>query len=199
MTKDDARTGPREVEIKVGELHAAAEPTIIRTLLGSCVSICLFDPTKKIGGMNHFMLPSASEDSALTVDARFGDVAMKLLIKRILGLGAEISNLHAKIFGGGHVIEMRESGDAVPRRNIEFAEEFLAARNIVVDARDVGGKFARRVAFSSHTGMARVSKIDSNHGSTEVKPGVRNPEVRSRGNDSSCGNSGPETWRRRKS
>jgi chemotaxis protein CheD len=32
----------------------------VSTLLGSCVSACLFDEQAGVGGMNHFILPSST-------------------------------------------------------------------------------------------------------------------------------------------
>jgi len=47
---------PRQVTIYIGTVFAAREPTVIETLLGSCVAVCLWDPETRVGGMNHFLL-----------------------------------------------------------------------------------------------------------------------------------------------
>ena len=91
----------KQVIIKIGELYATAEPTVIYTLLGSCVAVCIYDNEKKIGGMNHIFLPGIKECNSST---RYGENAMKYLIKKICSLGGERKNLVAKAFGGAHVI-----------------------------------------------------------------------------------------------
>lgn len=75
------------VRIHIGQYFASAHPAIIQTILGSCISVCLFDPVTKIGGMNHILHTGeglASPDES----ARFGINAMELLINEMLGLGA---------------------------------------------------------------------------------------------------------------
>ncbi len=62
----------RRVNIGIGELHVATEPTVISTILGSCVSVCLFDPVGKAGGMNHILLPGKADLKAFDLPARFG-------------------------------------------------------------------------------------------------------------------------------
>ena len=53
-----------EIRIGIGGVHASSEPTVIRTVLGSCIA-CLFDPVARVGGMNHFMLPDGVPDDGL--------------------------------------------------------------------------------------------------------------------------------------
>src|SRR5438309_537789 len=66
-------------KILPGQYHAAADDSLIVTVLGSCVSACLWDPVLRIGGMNHFMLPGASGASSATL----GLYAMEVLINRM--------------------------------------------------------------------------------------------------------------------
>src|SRR4051812_49955421 len=60
--------------VEPGQLLACTEPRRLRTILGSCVSVCLYDPSLRIGGMNHFMLPRAPQADVLSF--RYGDRAM---------------------------------------------------------------------------------------------------------------------------
>jgi len=93
-------------KILPGQYHAAADDIVIVTVLGSCVSACLWDPLRRIGGMNHFMLPGVSRSSdAAPASATLGVYAMEVLINRLLKLGAERGRLQAKVFGGASVLE----------------------------------------------------------------------------------------------
>src|SRR5882724_7584613 len=81
-----------------GQLHVSADPCQIRTILGSCVAICLWDSHQHIGGMNHFLLPASSEGHPATT--RFADVATKTLLDKLRVLGCRVPYIQAKIFGG---------------------------------------------------------------------------------------------------
>ena len=51
------RPGKR-VHVVQGEHAISADPDVMMTtILGSCVAVCMTDPVRGVGGMNHFMLP----------------------------------------------------------------------------------------------------------------------------------------------
>jgi len=141
------------VTIHIGGIRASKEPLVIDTVLGSCIAACLYDPEARIGGMNHFMLPEGI-DLKNPNSTRYGVHAMELLISDLMKLGAERSRFRAKIFGGGHVLKIRESVKGVPQRNIEFVRRFLQGEQIPVVKEDLGGYQPRRVLF--HTDSNKV-------------------------------------------
>jgi chemotaxis protein CheD len=141
------------VTIHIGGIRASKEPLVIDTVLGSCIAACLYDPEARIGGMNHFMLPEGI-DLKNPNSTRYGVHAMELLISDLMKLGAERSRFRAKIFGGGHVLKIRESVKGVPQRNIEFVRRFLQGEQIPVAKEDLGGYQPRRVLF--HTDTSKV-------------------------------------------
>jgi chemotaxis protein CheD len=149
------------VRILPGQYHAAAGPLGMTTLLGSCVSTCLWDPLQRIGGMNHFMLPGdgAAASSPVARSARFGVHAMELLINMMLKLGAERRRLVAKVFGGGRVLKGFVSLD-VGAANCEFVLDFLATEGIPVLARDILDSYARKLHFAPETGKVLLKKVD---------------------------------------
>lgn len=130
---------------------------MVGTLLGSCVSACLFDPVAKIGGMNHFMLPEGIFDERLP--SRFGVHAMEKLINDIMKLGGDRSRLVAKVFGGGHVLRIQHPQLGVPERNILFAKSYLATERISIVAQRLGGTEPLQVLFYTHTGKALVKAL----------------------------------------
>jgi chemotaxis receptor (MCP) glutamine deamidase CheD len=149
-----------EKTIYIGEVLAAREPTIIKTLLGSCVAVCLWDPVTRVGGMNHFLLPRSLQEST-DDSARFGVHAMDLLICEMLKAGAERSRLRAKVFGGAHVLAVAEEEDGIPSQNITFALEFLKRDGFKLTGSDLGGYLPRRVHFQTDTGRAFVQRVVS--------------------------------------
>jgi len=131
-------------------LHVSKEPTIIKTILGSCVSVCLFEPNLKFGGMNHYMLPYWNGQGLAS--PKYGNIAIEKLIERMLEMGVNKSSLKAKIFGGGKVIDTTISDFHIGERNIEVAIEMLAENRIPIIAQSVGGNNGRKILFETHSG-----------------------------------------------
>jgi chemotaxis protein CheD len=149
-----------EVVIHIGQVYATREPTVIKTVLGSCIAACVFDPVTRIGGMNHFMLPAPENPADHDADvSRFGVHAMDLLIGALQRAGGERFRLQAKVFGGGHVLRIAVNGNSVPERNIQFIEKFLLTERITVVSRDLGGYLPRRIQFQSDTGRVLVKRL----------------------------------------
>lgn len=145
--------GRAQVYLHAGNVHAASAPTAITTILGSCVAVCLHDPVRKVGGMNHFLLPLHAEHAG---SSRFGAVAIPALIEALLRAGASSTSLVAKLFGGASVIgamgQRRRLGD----ENVQLAEELLDEAHIPVLDRDVGGTRGRKLVLFTDEGTAWV-------------------------------------------
>lgn len=126
----------------------------IATLLGSCVSACIWDPRRGIGGMNHVLFV----DDSANASAMFGHGVngMELLINGLLRLGADRSRLRAKVFGGAKMMQGL-SGEGA--RNGEFVLEYLAREGIDHAGGDLGGMRARRIEFWPGTGRVRVKYV----------------------------------------
>ncbi|HEY2990899.1 MAG TPA: chemotaxis protein CheD [Candidatus Binatia bacterium] len=150
----EAMTGVKEVSIHIGGVFASREPAVVRTVLGSCVSACLFDPLVNVGGMNHFMLPDGDTDK--DQPTRYGINAMEMLINEIMKRGGERRRLRAKVFGGGHVLNIHSVGMAVPKRNAIFVKEFLATEKIPILSQRLGGVNPLQVHFFTHIGKALI-------------------------------------------
>ncbi|MCT4610228.1 MAG: chemotaxis protein CheD [Pelagimonas sp.] len=148
------------VNIIQGSYHISSDETdILTTVLGSCVSVCLYDPVAKVGGMNHFLLPkSASGEDADNV--RYGANAMELLINELLKNGATKENLEAKVFGGG---KLTGPGKHIGQSNASFTKQFLLEEGIPIRSESLGGTSARRIRFWPTTGLVKqllVAKVD---------------------------------------
>jgi chemotaxis receptor (MCP) glutamine deamidase CheD len=146
-----------QVTIYIGGVHASREPVVVRTLLGSCIAVCLWDPEGQIGGMNHFLLPTG--EGAAHESARFGVHAMDRLIGAMMKLGADRRRVVAKVFGGAHVLDVVESPLGVPQRNVAFIREFLDHDGIPMVAEDLGGRQPRDVRFFTASGRVRLRRI----------------------------------------
>lgn len=138
-------------------LYADREPTQVVTILGSCVAVCLWDPVRKIGGINHFMLPLWNGEGLAS--PRYGNIAIDKLIEQMTELGSRKKNLKAKVFGGGEVLEIQNASFNIGLRNIEMGINQLQEHNIPIISKSVGGKFGRKILFYTGTGEVRMKYV----------------------------------------
>ncbi|AQR63603.1 chemotaxis protein CheD [Brevundimonas sp. LM2] len=127
---------------------------VLSTILGSCVSACLRDPSTGIGGMNHFLLPEAPGSGG--DDRRYGVQAMELLINGLLRLGAQRDRLEAKVFGGAR---MSPGLMDIGGKNIAFIRRFLDHEDIPIVAECLGGEQARRIHFWPAMGRVKQQRV----------------------------------------
>ena len=138
---------------------AVRVPTEIKTVVGSCIAVCLIDPRARVAGMNHFMLPASTKNGDADDQARVGVHAMDLLIGAMLKAGADRHAMVAKVFGGAHVLLVPESAMSIPQCNIRFVDEFMTVEKIAVVSRDVGGYLPRRLHLHTDTGKVYVHRL----------------------------------------
>lgn len=153
----DAHFRNDAVKVLPGEYFVHDEDLLITTTLGSCIAACLWDRERRIGGMNHFMLPEGAGDSG-----RYGSYAMELLINELLKRGASRLTLEAKIFGGGAVIGGMSSIN-VGERNTQFVIDYLQTERIPIVSRDVLEIYPRKVCFLPASGKAMVKRLAATH------------------------------------
>ncbi len=151
------------VKILPGEYYVTGGDEAISTVLGSCISACVRDPQRRVGGMNHFMLP---EDAAVGPNdwlnpgaglaTRYGSYAMESLINDLLKLGAARERLEIKVFGGGQILAAMTD---VGGRNIQFVRNYLTIEGYRLTAEDLGGTQPRKVVYFPTSGRARLRKL----------------------------------------
>lgn len=153
----DSRYERDVIKLLPGDYYIALHQEMLATVLGSCVSLCLFDPVLKIGSMNHFMLPDHPNDNE-PVLTRYGWPAMTCVLEGLLKAGAVKTRLVAKMFGGAQGFKA-SSTLRVGAMNIACANRFLAEHGLTCQARDVGGQDARRLLFFSDTGQVKMLRM----------------------------------------
>ena len=148
----------RGVYLHPGQLHVTAEPTVVTTILGSCVAVCLFDPITGIGGINHYLLPTGVKTAATGM--RYGNVAIEYLLEKLANAGAQRGQLRAKLFGGACVLDaMRGKGNHLGAKNVDIAWRAMGDAGIPVLASDVGGARGRKLIFQTNDGSAQVKLL----------------------------------------
>ncbi|MBL8328350.1 MAG: chemoreceptor glutamine deamidase CheD [Rubrivivax sp.] len=153
----DAHFQTESVKVLPGEFYVDASPILITTTLGSCIAACLWDRDRRIGGLNHFMLPDGPAAGAAG-GGRYGAYAMDQLIGELIKRGAQRGSLEAKIFGGGSVIDGMNTIQ-IGERNTQFVTEYLHTERIPIVSKDVLDVYPRKVAFLPHTGKALVKRL----------------------------------------
>ncbi len=160
-------------KILPGEFYVTTHGELIATVLGSCVTACIRDPAIGIGGINHFMLPyfknsqgSNWEHTPVSLETRYGNIAMEKLINAILKVGGKRENLEIKLFGGGRVLDMQTD---IGEKNIEFVRQYLMKEKLNAIAEDVGGRHPRKIQYFPYTGRVRVKKLNNLHNNTLIE------------------------------
>jgi chemotaxis protein CheD len=153
----DPRHNAMMVWVNQGDYYVTQNPTeVITTVLGSCVAVCARDPDLRIGGMNHFLLPEASEAASdkISSDLRYGSYSIERLINSIMSHGGRRDRLEIKIFGGAVITS---DFSRIGEKNADFIEKYLVREGFVIAASDLRGSSARRVMYYPATGKALVN------------------------------------------
>lgn len=146
-------------KLQPGEVYVSVEGELITTVLGSCISVCMFDAKNGIAGMNHFMLPRGDKEIDLNGNStRYGNWAMEFLINEMTKLGGAKNAFEVKVFGGGQVLSEMEFMD-IGQRNIDFVLSYLVQEGIQIKSHDVGGIYPRKLIFFGDSGRVRVKKL----------------------------------------
>ncbi len=161
----DAHFRNEAVKVLPGEFFVADEDLLVMTTLGSCIAACLWDREKRVGGMNHFLLPEGNGKDGDS--GRYGSYAMELLINELIKRGATRSTMEAKVFGGGAVISGMNTIN-VGERNTAFVLDYLKTERITVVSKDVLDIYPRKVCFLPHSGKAMVKRLAATNTDTLV-------------------------------
>jgi chemotaxis protein CheD len=142
--------------LEPGYIFLATEPTVISTVLGSSVAVCIYDRKRQTGGMNHFLFPEP--DEGVEANAQYGNAATLELVRMMKAEGSQIKHLESQILGGGY--NPHVSSIDIGRRNIMVARKVLVRLGIRVVSEDVGGTKGRKVVFHSNVNEIAILKVD---------------------------------------
>jgi chemotaxis protein CheD len=144
-----------DIFLQPGEFFVADAEYQMRTMLGSCVSITLWHPLKRVGAMSHFLLPTrGASDRNEGLDARYGDEAMQLMVSELKQMGVAASQCHGKVFGGGNMFpdHFHASSINVGQRNGEAALELLNHHGVPILSESLFGIGHRQIIFDVRNG-----------------------------------------------
>ena len=144
-----------------GEYFVTRKSMSLVTVLGSCVSVWLYNKYVNLASMNHFVFPEGQDDSANS-KGRYGNTAMDIITRSLFAVDAEKSHYTAKVFGGASPLKT-DIGNAtnIGARNIEAAEKYLQAQGIPIVEKITGSKKGYRIYFDTSTGNVKTEEIIS--------------------------------------
>lgn len=161
---DEEATEMADIYVQPGEVHLVRGPTILRTVLGSCVGVTFWNRRLGIGALCHPMLPNCpAERNQLSVAAlrRYVDSAIRDVAKQMDALGAHRRETEVKVFGGADVlrVEHAETRPTVGHLNADRALEILAEEGYAVIAQRLGGRRGIHIDFLTTNGEVRLRNL----------------------------------------
>jgi chemotaxis protein CheD len=141
--------------LEPGYIYLPAKPATISAVLGSAVSVCLYDRKRSVGGMNHYPFPFTAESARAT--ACYGNVAIIALMRMMLDDGSRRKHLEAQIIGGAHNPNVSEKD--IGRENVRIARKILLREKVALVSEDTGGVKGRKIVFTTDTNDIAVIKV----------------------------------------
>jgi chemotaxis protein CheD len=150
------------VYLQPGDFHFTQRPTVIRTILGSCVGVTFWTRRLAVGALCHGVLPRYPKHGSVLACGHYVDTVLRDLLRRFDELGIARSELEVKVFGGADVlpVDSRVARErTVGHQNWNTAMEVLAREQVRVVASDVGGTSGRSLQFDTATGEVRLRRL----------------------------------------
>ena len=165
----EAQAEPSILFLRPGEMTVSGEPSIVSTLLGSCVAVTLFSPRQRLGAICHALLPRCRSDEPCLHEhaeaGRYVECAVRQMLEQMLARGAAKNEIQAKVFGGSDMFDaLQGRSRSVGRQNIEMALKMLESEGVRILKQDLGGRRGRKIIFHTHTGevfLRRLRKTES--------------------------------------
>ena len=150
------------IVVNVGDAQISqdSQEVLVTYGLGSCIGVCMYDPIACLGAMVHSQLPDSriNQAKAKSNPLMFVDTGLKLVIDKMLSMGANKRRIRTVIAGGASMKMMSESSD-IGRKNYQSVRKILWKANMFVDADDVGGSSARTMYLSIADGVVTIRCI----------------------------------------
>jgi chemotaxis protein CheD len=160
-----------EIFLQPGDLFVADAGYQIRTILGSCVSVTLWHPQSRMGGMSHFLLPTrGAAAKGQELDGRYGDEALLQMINQLRQAGVNPALCQAKVFGGGNMFpdHCHPGAINVGQRNGEAARALLQGHNIPIVSESLFGVGHRQIIFDVSKGDVWANQVRPTKSTIEV-------------------------------
>ena len=155
------------VHLLPGKVHLALSPSILTTLLGSCVACTFWNARLGIGALCHGVLPRLPTAVQASERYHYVDFAIRDLLQQFDQLGTLRNEVAVKVFGGADVLRLPATTPArmtVGQQNCQVALEVLRNERIQLIAADMGGVVGRTISFNTGNGEVLVRRLSRNNG-----------------------------------
>ena len=156
----------RPIFLYPGEMFACFEPSLVTTVLGSCVAVTMHNQRLKLGAICHAQLaaPGAHEETGKNHPQpfKFVSLAIPAMIEIFHSHGIPLESIEVKLFGGANVLNLGEKPCAVNdigANNIHRAQKVLQESRLPISRSHVGGVRGRKLIFNTLTGEVLLKQI----------------------------------------
>lgn len=143
------------IVVDIADMAVSKDPgaTLITYSLGSCIGVAIWDPSVRVGGLLHYMLPDSqlSPDKARANPSMFGDTGIPKLFRAAYELGASKNRLIVKVAGGSQLLDDNGTFN-IGKRNYVMLRKIFWKNGILIDGEDVGGSVSRTMRVACDEG-----------------------------------------------
>ncbi len=154
------------ITLKPAELFVSDRPTIVRTVLGSCVAVTMYERRLGIAAICHILLPEESDlalnETQITGPYKYVNTAIPIMVERLRSYGVDPKQLETKVFGGADMLTSREKAANIPlvgKANVDAVIHAIKSLGLRLKVSDVGGVSGRKILFYTHTGEVLLKHL----------------------------------------
>jgi len=154
------------VYLKAGEIHVSDKPTLVKTVLGSCVAVTMFYPGSGIGAMCHGLLPECEERNTCrdicNKAFKYVECSIKSMVREFDRYEIKRGDIRVKLFGGADMLSYKKinlKAIGVGRENIKTALRTIKTADLKIVTTDLGGLHGRKVFFNTSSGEVFMKRL----------------------------------------
>lgn len=151
--------GLPKVFLRSGQVYISRNPVKVTTILGSCLSVTMFNRMHSLGAICHALLPNDKGKG----NYKYVDSSVKRMVREFVKYGIKPEEIEVKLFGGSELVFPEETNSpfiAVGKQNIFSAREIAELLNLKIEVSDVGGNQGRKIIFFTHTGEVYLKRLN---------------------------------------
>ncbi len=141
-------------QVQLARSSGNMSTNFMRTVVGSGVSVCVWDKVQLSGVMSNFLYPKQRPGDSTT--PMFGTVSTQKAISLLDRSGSKRENLIAQIVGGARGGDI---WDKTGFENITVARKVLHEHRIPIYSEDTGGRLGRKIVFNVQNGNVAIVKV----------------------------------------
>ncbi len=159
--KTNSMNGFKNIFLKPGEYYFGEMQAMVTTVLGSCVTVTMFNARKRFGAICHGLLPHCPDKDTCTKNFttcfKFVDCSIRQILDRFKRHGIDTPDIEVKLFGGAHVFATQNSL-SIGKKNVQAARDALQEAGLHLTSYSYGGRATRKVIFNTGTGEVWLKK-----------------------------------------